>query len=198
MPRRSARSRGLPGAPAALGPRGLAASRRGAAAGRSAKRRRASSGMPLRVPCGVVVAITPVQLPDAARPPQGRAGARRRQRRDPEAGGHDAARRAQAHRAAARGRPAPARAAMHHRRRGGRRAPALLRPARAQDHVHRLDRRRRGASRTSPASSGSRSSSAATPRWSLLADADVDAKRRRRSRSPATRTRGRSASRRSA
>ncbi len=114
----------------------------------------------MRVPIGVVGAISPFNFPHEPRRAQDRARPGRRLLRRAEARGPDAALGALPRRARDRGRPAaglaqrPRRQGVRHRRRprGGR--------AREDDHVHRLERRRLGAPRSAPRRRRSRSSSA--------------------------------------
>ena len=99
--------------------------------------------MSVRMPVGVVGAITPWNFPIAIPGVEALPGARLRQHRRAEAGRGHAEARAAVRRAAAGGRPARGRRAdrARLRRGGGRRARQASR--RAGDHVHRLARDRR-------------------------------------------------------
>ena len=74
-------------------------------------------GLAMRVPCGVVVAITPFNFPLLLVLHKVAPALAAGQRGDPQAGQRDAAGRAEADRADARGGAPAARAAVHHRRR---------------------------------------------------------------------------------
>ena len=127
----------------------------------------------LRLPIGVVGAISPVQLPAQSRRPQDRAGARRRLRGRAEAGVADAALRAPARRARDEAGLPPGwlnvarRPGVRDRRRARRGR------ARASDHVHRLERGRLEARRRAPRKRVKLELGNATP-VIVEADADLD------------------------